>query len=292
MEMQSLTYKDGEHRQIDVNGVQMGVVEFGRPVSTDVTAGPTLVFIHGFTGNATSWGPLLEHFAAQQMHVISLEMLGHGHSTAPENAQRYAMEHCQADILAALHSLNIGPGVAILVGYSMGGRIALYTALSGYFRAVILESASPGLSSANEREQRRRSDDALATCIEDYGIEAFVSYWEKLPLFASQEKLSIQKRNTLREQRLRNNPRGLANSLRGVGTGVQPALHERLSEITVPVLLLTGEEDPKFCGIARTMATQIPHAQHQIVANAGHTVHLEQPEAFKALVRNFCRSVQ
>ncbi|GCE25571.1 putative 2-succinyl-6-hydroxy-2,4-cyclohexadiene-1-carboxylate synthase [Dictyobacter alpinus] len=292
MGMQPLNYKDVEIGTIAINGVQMGVVELGKPTAATAKLRPTLVFIHGFTGNATSWGALLEHLAGQDMHVISLEMLGHGRSSAPEDPTRYSMEHCQQDILAALQALHIAPGAAILLGYSMGGRIALYTALSGYFRALVLESASPGLAIAEEREQRQRSDEALATCIEDYGLEAFVSYWESRPLFASQEKLSIAQRAKLREQRLHNTPRGLANSLRGVGTGIQPALHQRLNEITVPVLLITGQDDPKFCAIAREMATQLPQAQHQIVPNAGHTVHFEQPEAFETLVRNFTNSVQ
>ena len=224
--------------------------------------------------------------------MIALEMLGHGLSDAPDDPQRYTIEHCQEDVVAVLRKLNVAPGKAILIGYSMGARIALYCALSGYFGALVLESGSPGLASLDEREQRRRSDEMLASCIEEYGVEAFVDYWEGRPIFSSQMTLPPRTRAALRDQRLHNSVRGLANSLRGVGTGAQPSLHDRLAEVTIPTLLITGADDKKFCDVAREMTEQMPRAQHHIVPGAGHTVHLEQPAVFEAIVREFCDSTQ
>jgi 2-succinyl-6-hydroxy-2,4-cyclohexadiene-1-carboxylate synthase len=274
-------------RRIRVNGVQLGVELRGELVPGQ----QTLVLLHGFTGSAASWGEHLDILAADGMRVIALDMLGHGQSDTPGNPQRYSMEHCQADIPAALRELGVRQGEAILLGYSMGGRIALYTAFSSFFRALILESASPGLATASEREERQRNDEALAELIERDGVAAFVEQWERLPLFASQQSLPIKLRQALHEQRLNNRASGLAQSLRGLGTGVQPALHDRLSALTLPVLLITGELDQKFCGIARHMAQVLPQAQLQIVANAGHTVHLEQPRVFERIVRDFCASL-
>ncbi|GCF08564.1 2-succinyl-6-hydroxy-2,4-cyclohexadiene-1-carboxylate synthase [Dictyobacter arantiisoli] len=286
MGMQAPCDNDVSPIRIEVNGIHMGVLQHGDP-----TGRPALVFIHGFTGCAANWEPFLTDFAQQGMRVVALDMLGHGNSDAPEDPRRYAMEHCQADIIAALQVLGIAAGEAILIGYSMGGRIALYTALAGYFRALVLESVSPGLSTAEEREQRCRSDVALANCIDEFGLEAFVDYWERRPLFDTQSRLPIKKRAGLRQQRLKNSEIGLANSLRGVGTGAQPPLHERLSEITVPVLLITGEDDKKFCQIAVEMAAKMPQAEHHVIPGAGHTTHFEQPALFEVVVRNFFRSV-
>jgi len=190
-----------------------------------------------------------------------------------------------------LQVLGIERGEAILLGYSMGGRIALYSAFSGYFRALILESASPGLATPAERQQRQASDEALATRIEQDGIEAFIDYWEKIPLFASQQQLSTEQCQELRAQRLNNRALGLANSLRGVGTGVQPELYTRLPTLDLPVLLLAGVQDRKFSTIAQRMASQLPQAKLQIIPSAGHTIHLEQPQAFVASVCEFCASV-
>jgi 2-succinyl-6-hydroxy-2,4-cyclohexadiene-1-carboxylate synthase len=291
MDLQSTVLDDQGSSLIEVNGVHMGMVERGRADDASIEQTP-VVLIHGFTGSGKNWASLSEALVRQGWHVIALEMLGHGRSDAPDDPQRYTIEHCQADVVAALRKLNVAPGKAILIGYSMGARIALYCALSGYFGALVLESGSPGLASQAERDQRRRSDEALATRIEEYGVEAFVDYWEELPVFSSQVILPSRTRAALRDQRLHNSAHGLANSLRGVGTGAQPSLYASLAEITIPTLLITGADDKKFCDVALKMAEQMPQVQHHIVPGAGHTVHLEQPAAFEAIVREFCSSVQ
>lgn len=272
------------YERIQVNGVRIGVIQHG----TNVQNAPVLVLLHGFAGSAAGWGTLLDDLAELGMRIIALDMLGHGQSDAPSDPQRYDMAHCEADIISVLQTLGIKQGEAILLGYSMGGRIALYCAFAGHFRALILESASPGLATPAEREQRRVSDRALADRIESESIEAFVNNWEELPLFASQRNLPIERWNAQHVQRLNNRAHGLASSLRGVGTGVQTTLHELLPLLSIPVLLITGELDSKFCAIGRQMVQQFPEAKLQIVPDAGHAVHLEQPERFVTLVHNFC----
>jgi len=280
-------------QRLPVNGVNLGVVRYGQKYSSEAGLLPqaTLDLLHGFTGSALGWGHLIADLADRGLHIVALDMLGHGESDAPAEAERYSMEHCQEDILAALQALGIERGEAILLGYSMGGRIALYTAFSGYFRALILESVSPGLATPEERQQRRASDEALARRIERDGLEAFIDYWEKIPLFASQQRLSAEQREELRFQRLNNSTVGLAKCLRGVGTGAQPELYTRLSTLNLPVLLLAGELDSKYCTIAQHMASQLPQATLQIIPAAGHTIHLEQPDAFVAEVSKFCALV-
>src|SRR5262249_4802486 len=138
-----------------------------------------------------------------------------------------------------------------------------------------------------EREQRRTSDEALAVRIEREGVPAFVDHWEQLPLFASQQTLPPERRAALRAQRLRNRASGLANSLRGVGAGVGPALHHELTGLDIPCLLVAGALDAKYRGIAEEMAHKLPHAMLCVVPEAGHTVHLERPEAFDTAVLEF-----
>lgn len=275
-------------KRIAVNGVCLNV-ELREPALHSAIP-RTLVLVHGFTGSASGWGAHLDRFAGAGFRVIALDMLGHGASDAPADPGRYSIEHCRDDILTVLDALGVQHGEAILLGYSMGGRIALYTALSGFFRALILESASPGLASAAEREQRRASDEKLAVSIERDGLAVFVERWESLPLFASQSVLPESIRASLHEQRLLNSPDGLAMSLRGVGTGAQPPLFDRLPELAIPVLLVAGELDIKYWAIARDMAQSLPHAELRIIAGAGHTVHLEHPDQFDALVLDFCAS--
>ncbi len=272
---------------VQVNGVRLGVKQRGEAGKSDLA----LVMLHGFTGSAAGWGHQLDAFATYGLRVIALDLLGHGQSDAPYDPQRYAIEHCQQDVLAVLQELGVSKDQAILLGYSMGGRIALYTAFSGFFRALILESASPGLEDPAEREQRRFSDEALAASIELDGIQAFIERWEKLPLFTSQKSLPFECRQALRRQRLQNRATGLAQSLRGVGTGVQPSLYARLPTLHIPVLLIAGELDTKFTAIARQMAQVLPQSQLRIIPGAGHTVHLERPQEFVSLVGNFSLSM-
>jgi 2-succinyl-6-hydroxy-2,4-cyclohexadiene-1-carboxylate synthase len=171
----------------------------------------------------------------------------------------------------------------------MGGRLALYLTVNypDWFQSLVLESASPGLDTAVARAERQKQDSDWADWIETNGIEAFVERWEQLPLWASQSQLPEETRLALRQQRLQNNPTGLAYSLRGMGTGVQPSLWSRLSELKMPVLLLTGELDSKFVAINQQMVRQIPQGQLQIIPQAGHTIHLERPSHFNQLVQSF-----
>ncbi|MCL4251097.1 MAG: 2-succinyl-6-hydroxy-2,4-cyclohexadiene-1-carboxylate synthase [Anaerolineae bacterium] len=252
-------------------------------------SGAPLLLLHGFTGSAANWQA---HVAAlaERWRVIRPDLPGHGQTPAPA-ADRCTMERVAADMALLIEQVAGAP--AALLGYSMGGRLALYTALHhpAWVRVLILESASPGLASAADRAARRASDDALAQHILDEGIPAFVDAWERLPLFAGHARLPAHDQAVQRAARLANNAQGLAHSLRGMGTGSQPSLWERLETCTLPVLLISGADDAKFTQIARQMASALPHAQHVTIAQAGHTPHLEQPDAFRAAVTRFLERI-
>jgi 2-succinyl-6-hydroxy-2,4-cyclohexadiene-1-carboxylate synthase len=173
----------------------------------------------------------------------------------------------------------------------MGARVALNLAVnaSDRVRMLILESGSPGLADPAERAHRIRADEALADRIEREGVPAFVRAWEQLPLFASQARLPADVRASLRAQRLRNNPRGLANSLRGMGAGRPAPLWDRLSRLEVRTLLLAGELDEKYRDLAERMARLLPAARGAVIPGAGHAVHLEQPAVFDAEVTKFLK---
>lgn len=250
---------------------------------------PFLLLLHGFTGSSQNWQPLLPRLTSQ-FTVLTLDILGHGRSASPADPTRYHMEKIAADISHFLQQHTDQP--AHLLGYSMGGRLALFLAVHypDQFQSLVLESASPGLKTAVEQDERRQRDNALADRIEQKGIPAFVDFWESLPLWTSQEQLPPDVRAQLRELRLQNNPVGLANSLRGMGTGVQPSLWTKLPEVNLPVLLLTGEMDKKFVGIAQEMVSFIPKAEHNTMSDAGHTIHLEKPAQYCQTVVSFLKN--
>jgi 2-succinyl-6-hydroxy-2,4-cyclohexadiene-1-carboxylate synthase len=201
------------------------------------------------------------------------------------------MEHTICALSEVLDRLSVER--AHWLGYSMGGRIALAAAIALPERTLSLtvESGSPGLPTPGERVERLRSDEALARRIEGEGVEAFIDYWESLPLWTTQATLSQAARRRLRSQRLANSPAGLACSLRGVGVGAQPPLHRHLARLRRPVLFIASEEDSRFVAIAQQMHKAVAGSRLCIVAGAGHAVHLERPRAFNRAVIDFLRFV-
>jgi 2-succinyl-6-hydroxy-2,4-cyclohexadiene-1-carboxylate synthase len=249
-----------------------------------------LMLLHGFTGSAESWRGHTASFA-QLGEVIALDFLGHGKSDAPSDPARYAMDCCVEDLVSIMDKLEIGR--VNLLGYSMGGRVALVFANEHPERVngMILESASPGIENKVERRERLQKDEELADRIEREGIEKFVEYWTSIPLFESQERLPRSVQEDLKRQRLVNTAFGLANSLRGLSIGRQESYTGQLSTISMPVLILAGELDTKFSGIANAMGEALPNGVVKIIQKAGHTIHLEQPEVFDAVVGEFVKEI-
>ena len=248
--------------------------------------GTPLVLLHGFTGSSALWISVGDDLARHH-RVIAIDLIGHGASSAPHDPSRYAFERALDDLVDIARQLGLSR--AAWLGYSLGGRLALGLSLRypSQVSSLILESATPGIQHEEERLRRSAADEILARGIEDCGVEAFVADWERLPMWESQRALPDEVLQHQRELRLRNHASGLANCLRGMGQGAQPSYWDRLAEIHVPVLLIAGSLDRKFAGIAGQMGIRIPGATLSLVPGAGHAVHLERPEQFAALIRDF-----
>ena len=249
-------------------------------------SGPPLVLLHGFTGSGASWDSLRTAVCARHA-TITIDLPGHGRSGAPDDPGRYGLDRLADDIAVVMDTLSMSR--IALLGYSLGGRAALRFALRqpGRVAALIVESASAGIEDPGARASRLAADRALADTIERDGIAAFVAWWERLPLWGSQASLPDAARARLRAQRLDNRPRGLANSLRGAGAGVDPPVRDRLQSLRIPTLIIAGALDEKYVDAGRQMEDAIPGAHVAIVPDAGHAAHLERPEAFATLVTGF-----
>ncbi|MFP8877649.1 MAG: 2-succinyl-6-hydroxy-2,4-cyclohexadiene-1-carboxylate synthase, partial [Myxococcota bacterium] len=259
------------HRIETVGGIELCVHERG--------SGPPLLLLHGFTGSARSLDELAGGLARTH-RVIVPDLVGHGGSDAPFELDPYRMARCVEQLCALLDALETGP-VGVL-GYSMGGRVALALLVQAPERihSALLISAGAGIAEPEARAERVCSDEALARRIEEQGVAAFVDVWLSQPLFASQmRRLDARALKQTRDERLANSAHGLANSLRGMGSGAQPPVHEALSTIACPVALVVGEEDEKFRHIAQDLAQRLPQGHVHCVPRAGHAVHLENPGA-------------
>lgn len=266
-------------------------------VGSGTTAAAPLVLLHGFTGCGLGWEGAAA-LLAEPERIVAPDLPGHGESDAMASASTFdgAAKAVEASLDAA------GITRCDLHGYSMGGRFALYFAVTrpARVRRLSIESASAGLATAAEREARMHADEDLARLACNEGIERFVDRWERTPVLSGLRRLSEGERARLRTRRLRNDVHGLAASLRDMGTGAQPYLGRRLGELTMPVLVMTGEEDDKFCGIARDLAGAIRDCRLALIPGAGHTPHLEQPYRWAAALDSFiaetkrgepCRSI-
>jgi 2-succinyl-6-hydroxy-2,4-cyclohexadiene-1-carboxylate synthase len=263
--------------RLSLNGLEFNVEIDGH--------GPPLLVLHGFTGSVSAWAevrPALTAFA----QTIFVDAIGHGGSATPLAAQRYSLDWSTCDLTALLDALEIDR--IDVLGYSMGGRAALHFAAHApeRVRSLILESASPGIEDTAERAKRAEADNALADRIMAAGIQAFVAEWESVPLLQPAPHVSVAARQGQHDQRLQNNALGLANSLRGMGTGHQAPLWSRLPRIIQPVQLIVGELDSRYREIGTRMQSLLPQAHLAIVPEAGHTVHLDQPARFVQLVES------
>ena len=236
------------------------------------------VLAHGFTQTARSWSTFAS--CLQELlpgaETIAIDLPGHGTAPPPHDS----------DLWESAHRLVDAGGAATYVGYSMGGRVSLHAAIAHpeRVRSLVLIGATAGIDDLDERLARRAADELLADHIEVVGIDTFIDEWLGTALFAG-----LTEQTALRDDRLRNTADGLAASLRATGTGTQEPLWERLGEITVPVLVLAGEHDTKFRAIGERMAGLLSASTYEVIAGAGHSVHLEQPEATAAAVADWHR---
>jgi 2-succinyl-6-hydroxy-2,4-cyclohexadiene-1-carboxylate synthase len=242
-------------------------------------SGPPLLLLHGFSGSARSFDAVRPALA-ERARVISLDLIGHGGTVAPEQAERYSFDWSTRDLAALLDERGIER--VDLLGYSLGGRVALHFAvhMPGRVDRLIAESASPGIESDAERQARLASDAALADRIERLGVAAFVDEWQAQPLLALGAHVPAALVEAQRAERLRNSAVGLANSLRGMGAGQQTPLWSRLASLDLPVQIIVGQRDGRYCDIAERMHSHLPNSVLTIVPDAGHTVHLDQPAQF------------
>jgi len=236
-----------------------------------------VVVLHGFTGCGAAMRPLTDRLIGE--HVIAPDLAGHGLEPPSADTGEYTV-----DAMAAAVAGMVG-GPFHLVGYSMGGRVALTLACRrpGRVASLSLIGASAGLAGADERAARSASDDDLAAELEA-DPAAFIDRWMNNPLFTTQQRLGIDAWEASRTQRLANDPAGMARSLRTGSTGRMTPLHDELSRCAMPVAIIVGELDDKFRSIAVGLAAAMPDAEIITIVNAGHATHVEQPEATAAAV--------
>jgi 2-succinyl-6-hydroxy-2,4-cyclohexadiene-1-carboxylate synthase len=253
---------------------------------------PTLLFLHGFLGCKEDWSAIVGRLQGAYQ-ILTLDLPGHGEALF-DDPSSYEMENCAASIIELLSKLAVKS--VHLIGYSMGGRVALYLAVHypEFFRKVLLISASPGIEDEQERRERIETDSALAEHLENDNFAIFLENWYSAKIFASlQEQPKLLE--TIISKRKNNSTKHLALSLRHMGTGQQSSLWQALTSLKVPIDLVVGALDPKFVSIAEKMLPYNP-AQMRLhkIKNSGHAVHLENERALGELITTWsdCSELQ
>ena len=251
-------------------------------------AHPPVVCLHGFLGSGRDWSEVAPGLIDEH-YLICPDLPYHGHTVADREPPMTCAE--TADALADWLT-EAGISRFALAGYSMGGRIALHLALQHPDRItrLVLESATPGIEDAYQREQRRLQDARLARSLDEIedepALRAWLRDWYAQPLF-EHCALYPERLARLLDCRFDNHPGALAASLRGMGTGAQDNLWPGLASLSMPVLLVTGESDRKFSLIAEQMLEHNSAFAIEVLAGCGHNVHWERPERYTAVLKGF-----
>ena len=252
----------------------------------DEGTGPAVLVLHGFTGTGHSMeavsGPL-----RVQNRVIVPDLIGHGQSDAPDHVDPYRTQAVVSQLTALLDHLDVDE-VAI-VGYSLGGRVALSLAcaIPARISRLVLIASTGGIEDDSLRHQRRAADEALADSLDAEGIGAFVDHWEALPIFASQQALSPGVQADIRSTRLGQRTHGLANSLRGIGAGSMPHLWANLVPVSAPTMLIAGELDERYVAFGRRLAAVLSNGRLRVIPGVGHAVHVEAPALCAEVIVDF-----
>jgi 2-succinyl-6-hydroxy-2,4-cyclohexadiene-1-carboxylate synthase len=227
---------------------------------------PALVLLPGFMQPANAWTAVAERL--------------------PERYPRLLLDHRQHSFEGRVAEIAEAGRGAVLCGYSLGGRLALHAALRdpGAYAGLVTIGTSAGIELPAQREERRAGDEKLAGWMETHPIDAIVSVWERQPLFADQSDALVEAQ---RPGRLVQHPHDLALTLRTAGQGALEPAWQRLHTLSLPVLALAGDRDERYTDAARRIATAVPGGRAEVVENAGHAAHLQQPEAVASLLADF-----
>ncbi|MBO9369364.1 MAG: 2-succinyl-6-hydroxy-2,4-cyclohexadiene-1-carboxylate synthase [Chloroflexi bacterium] len=247
-----------------------------------VASSPTVVFLHGFLGSGESWEGVVSRLS-DAFHCLLVDLPGHGRNLAPLGRWP-SLGKWAAALEACLEEK--ASGAVHLVGYSLGGRLALRFALDfpHRVRSLTLESASPGLSGVRERALRRRLDRERAQMLRRDDYQAFLEAWYRQEIFGNLEE---GQRQALIQAARGRDARKMAVIVESLSPGREPSLWDSLARLEMPVLLIGGGEDRVYAGILRRMAASIPNARLYLVEKAGHNVHAFFPQEVATAVREF-----
>ena len=256
-----------------------------------------LLLVHGFAQSARSWAATAERLAASGRVTYAIDLTGHGQSDRPCDEQAYELGEQGRTLLGCARRVARAEGARpTIVGYSMGGRVALAALVDGpeafseVAGALVLESCGLGPADEAERARAAQADARRAEEMRAQGLEAFMEAWGSQPLFASQVALPSDVRGRVRAERLANDVEALVRTFERAGQHAMPARGAVCAALAGyverggRVRYVAGALDEKYAALAEVLPSCV---EARIVECAGHNVHLERPDAYAQLLCDF-----
>lgn len=251
-------------------------------IATGNTTQPCVVFLHGLLGSTKDWSSITAQ-VAKTHPVLLIDLPGHG------NSQSTLLDHNQGfeqSCQLIVEQLEKSPHKQfILVGYSLGARLAMYLHAmyslpsSIEVKGLCIEGGNFGLLAEDEKQTRLVNDLQWAAQFEEQPIEDVLNKWYQQAVFSS---LNPEQRQVLVAKRSDNLGSGIGMMLRAMSLAKQPYLLDALHRSTIPMLYICGEADKKFQRLAEQSKLM-----YQTIAQAGHNAHVEQPERFTHVLNTF-----
>lgn len=260
-----------------------------------------VILLHGFMQDGRSWENVAQELSSR-FFLLLPDFPGHGATISPYEAEEFSLSAHANVVDMLVEALKQGAFGAclqekpVVIGYSMGGRIAAQYAVDHpqKLKAVILESAGLGIADEADRAARKEKNEKLCARLAEESFDLFVKNWEELPLFASQKNLSNDLWAAQHQARLENDPQALRYSLRYAGQHEMTCLEEPLVNTGLNLLYLAGELDVTYTKIAQQFnncAKYSSSIQVQIVKGVGHNIHLENPDLYCRIVMEYLKKM-
>ncbi len=255
-------------------------------------SGAPVIFVHEFAADHRSWEAQMRHFG-QRYRCITFGARGYPPSDVPEKPSSYSQNRATDDILAVLDHLKIP--AAHVVGLSMGGFATLHFGFRHPTRALSLVVAGVGYGAEKEQQAKFKAEvEVVAKSLLEEGMVAFAGKYAYGPTRVQFENKDPRGFAQFKKELGEHSALGSANTQLGV-QGARPSLYElvdKMRALTVPTLVLTGDEDWPCLAPSLLMKREIPSAALAVMPNCGHTINLEDPDLFNRIVGDFIIQVQ
>jgi pimeloyl-ACP methyl ester carboxylesterase len=255
-------------------------------------SGRPLILVHEFAGDLRSWEPQMRHFG-KRYRTIAFNARGFAPSDVPEPVSCYSQARAADDILAVVN--QIGARQAHIIGLSMGGFAALHFGIRHPQRALSLCIGGCGYGAEpDKRDSFRAEADAIAGIIRSEGMAAFAERYAYGPTRVQYQNKDPRGHAEFKEMLAGHSAQGSANTQQGVQKE-RPSLYslvEEMGRITVPTLIITGDEDWPCLLPGILMKQSIASAALAVMPNAGHAINLEEPDQYNRTVGDFLAQVE